>query len=372
MSFAGATEWFVETIEGILRSEARARSKAAVRVGPSPIYWRPQEAGVAWENERIPLSLMCPSLGVKDGDSLWTELDFPGLIQASLRLSETSGKTPGIQVTGLRGISLEVAHPSQWPERGVLLEPTLKLGALDLSAIGPDYVMKTPHLTAVLRRQGGVIRELFVSDKVVAKEHDLYGDQEFFKPHWSGRIAASNDVESGIRIWKADDGLHLSFEGQLRGFGRFELRRPPLWYRTEYVFTDKPAFKQKWAFRSEKGFKDQTAFLAAVVQLPEADRFRFNLPKVPNLREVMEDVVGEGGVRRGQTSGGPAPERIEFLKEGKPLFSLSGLKVPEGARPNVFVHGHQFFMALLDGKGSAMDEGRWYEFEAEWQMGGQR
>ena len=83
---------------------------------------------------------------------------------------------------------------------------------------------------------------------------------------------------------------------------------------------------------------------------------------------IAEDVVGEGGARRGQTKGGPAPERIEFLKEGKPLFRLAGLKTPEAASPNVFVHGRQFFVTLLDGKGSGMDEGRWYEFEVEWDV----
>jgi hypothetical protein len=35
---------------------------------------------------------------------------------------------------------------------------------------------------------------------------------------------------------------------------------------------------------------------------------------------------------------------------------------------NTFVHGRQFFITLLDGKGSGMDEGRWYEFESEWDV----
>ena len=103
---------------------------------------------------------------------------------------------------------------------------------------------------------------------------------------------------------------------------------------TAYAFTDKPAFKRKWAFRSEKGFRDKTAFLAAVVQLLDADRFRVirsNLPRVANPREGTDDAVREGGVHRGQTAGGPAPERTEFLKGGKPLFALSGLKTPEGS-----------------------------------------
>lgn len=276
---------------------------------------------------------------------------------------EEAVSTPAPPPRGVR----QVLSPTCWrhqpsEHQEPMLDDSRCPAGVSARQVGPDCIVKNEHFTCVLRRQGGVMRELFVGDSVVAKEHDLYGDQEFFKPHESPRIAASNDVESGIRIWKADDGLHLAFEGQLRGFQRFELRRPPLWYRTEYVFTDKPAFRQKWAFRSEKGFQDKTAFLAAVVQLPDADRFRF----IRDGKVLAEDAVGNGGERRGQTSGGPAPERIEFLKDGKPVFSLSGLKSPAGARPNIFVHGRQFFVALLDGKGAAMDEGRWYEFEADW------
>jgi hypothetical protein len=231
--------------------------------------------------------------------------------------------------------------------------------------VGPDLIVSNQHYTVVLRRQGGVVRELFVDGKVVAKDHDLYGDQEYFKPHEDSRIAAANDVESSLRIEKVEGGLKLSFEGQLRGFQRFSLKKPPLWFRNEYVFTDAPGFRQKWAFRTEKTFKDKAAFLAAVVNLPSAERFRTSRGN----EAPAEDAVGQTDKRRGETRGKPAPERVEFLAGGKPQFALTSLRMPEGSDCNVFVHGRQFFITLLDGKTVGLEQGKWYEFEAEWTVG---
>ncbi|HUT36793.1 MAG TPA: alpha-amylase family glycosyl hydrolase [Planctomycetota bacterium] len=364
----GTREWVIDTIEGSLRDESIVRHPPTSSPASSSIYWRPPSPGTLWSNATLPPH---PIIGIRatarNSSDQWLHFEFEPADTPSARLVEAKD---GPQLVGLGGIPHKAWKFDRFFPRPP--QPVPPLYGPVLRVVGPDYIVSNMHFACVLRRQGGVIRDLLLGRcggpgeiedrKVVAKELDLYGDQEFFALRTTPRISASNDVESGIRIWKADDGLHLSFEGQLRGFGRFELRRPPLWYRTEYVFTDKPAFKQKWAFRSEKGFKDKTAFLAAIMLLPDADRFRFSRDGKP----LAEDAVGEGGARRGQTGGGPAPERIEFLEDGKALFGLSGLKTPEGMSCNVFVHGRQFFITLLDGKGSGMDEGRWYEFETEW------
>jgi hypothetical protein len=243
--------------------------------------------------------------------------------------------------------------------------------------VGPDLIVSNKHYSVVLRRQGGVIRELTAGGKLLVKDHDLYGDQEYMKASDSDRIAVSNDVECSLRIEKVENGLRLSFEGQLRGFGRFALKKPPIWFRNEYVFTDAPRFHQKWAFRTEKTFKDKTAFLSAIVYLPSAERFRFlrgvgrssGSPGDPEGRPTAEDLVGQGNDRRGQTKGKPAPDCVEFFAQGAGQGGLAGLRVPEGTDCNLFVSGRQFFITLLDGKGAAMEEGRWYEFEADWNAG---
>jgi hypothetical protein len=209
------------------------------------------------------------------------------------------------------------------------------------------------------------MRELIVGDTRIVVDHDLYGDQAYFEHPRARRMAAGNDVECGIRIWKDGEELHLAFEGQLRGFNRFALQRPPLWYRNEYVFTDAPRFTQTWSFRTEKSFREKQAFLASVMELPTAERFRF-------LRDggvMAEGAVGAAGGRQGETAGQAPPDRMEFLSPQGPELSLKLTGVPEGYRGNVFVHGPRFYVTLLDGAGAAMEAGRWYSFTAEWHPG---
>jgi len=427
LAFPDAKEWFVDSIEGRLHDEFRVRHEATRAQQHSSIYWRPQGAPVLWQNETTPLHPAVPRIGVKQADRRWAIVEFGGPAARNVRLIQERDGRKGLHLAGIKGLKPRLsmvsvprfsmaAPPPPWTDK--VFQP----GAdLRLQCIGPQYIVGNKHFTVLVRRQGGAIRELMAGrpvfvdlndrllgdawgirerEHLLAANHDLYGDQQYFELPRARRIQAANDVECGIRIWKAEDGLHLGFEGQLRGFNRFALKRPPLWYRNEYVFTDAPRFRQRWAFRTEKTFKDKQAFLAWYVLLPEANRFRFlrTLPKVPNLREgaapplpnvpdvregkrevLAEDVVGEGGPRRGQTRGKPAPDRIQFLVQNPPggskppggyerQWGLVNLKTPKGCECNVFVHGRQFFITLLDGKGAAMEAGRWYEFQADWEI----
>jgi hypothetical protein len=219
------------------------------------------------------------------------------------------------------------------------------------------------HYTATVRRQGGVIRSLATKGAVAAVEHDLYGDQAYFEHREEKRLAASNDVECGVRLWTDAAGLHLAFEGQIRGFNRFVLKRPPLEYRVEYVFSGAPSFEQRWSFRTEKSFKDQQAFLSAILTLPEADRFRF----VRDGRTLAEDALGDAKARRGP-AGGELPSRVEFLKGGRTFWALSDLRAPADRACSAFIQGRQFFLTLLDGAGASLDKDREYEFSARWEV----
>jgi hypothetical protein len=297
---------------------------------------------------------------------------------ADIRIKERDGKWKGITtqdssaprlLVGKDGLSLEWAdaqnaestnRPSMPPVPTI---PKKRNNPVTFRCVGPDLIVSNTHYTVVLRRQGGVIRELYGADgKLVAKDQDFYGDQEYFKPKEDSRITAGNDVECGLRIENIEGGLKLSFEGQLRGFQRFALMRPPLWFRNEMTFTDAPTFHQKYAFRTEKSFKDKAAFLTSIVQIPSADTFRF----LRGNEALTDDAIGQTNKRRGETRGKPAPERAEFLSGGKPQFALSSLRMPAGSDCNVFINGRQFFITLLDGKTAAMDQGKWYEFEADW------
>ena len=365
IAFPRADAWLVETIEGQFEGVVDPRHRRPRAAQRSSIYWRPQPPGPLWQNATAPLNPAMPAIVTEWCANEWQVVWFDGPIAENIRLEREPGAKAGLALSGLRGLRPRVSN-AKFPEHPWFREPA-KFGDIELRVIGPDYIVSNKHLTCVLRRQGGVVRELIVGGERVALDHDLYGDQAYFAHPRARRMEAQNDVECGIAIWKAEDGLHLRFEGQLRGFNRFALKRPPLWVRNEYVFTDAPRFTQKWAFRTEKTFKDKTAFLAWFLRLPASDGFRM----LRGGKAVAEGPVGQGGPRRGETKGGPPPDTVELLADGKPQWRLERLATPEGRDCNVFVHGTQFFVTLLDGKGSGMEEGRWYEFEAEWVIGAQ-
>jgi hypothetical protein len=202
---------------------------------------------------------------------------------------------------------------------------------------------------------------LRVGGAVVLENQDLYGDQEFFasKSQNTSRIQAGDDVECGIRIQRADDGLHLSFAGQLRGTYRFALHRPPLWYRNEFVFSDRPQFQQSWAFRTEQTFRDKKAFLCYWIPQVNLDRFRFSRAG----RVVAEDAVEESSARRGQTKGKATPDTVVFQLQGKPALRLTHLQTPAGCDSNLFMQGRKFFLTALEGSHASLEAGRWYEFQ---------
>jgi hypothetical protein len=218
----------------------------------------------------------------------------------------------------------------------------------------------------ILRRQAGVIRELRIGDQAIATDHDFYGDRKYFEGRNARRMQAANDVECGIRISLDGSALHLSFEGQLRGFNRFATMRQPVWYRNEYIFTDSPSFTQKWSFRTEKSFENEEAFLASSLKLPLDYQFQFSR----NGQVLTDDTVTNSGQRGYQTKGNPAPDNITFTHGGKRQWHLENLKTPDDHDCNIFVAGDLFFIALLDGAGESMKEGQWYEFQADWNIDG--
>jgi hypothetical protein len=361
-AFREAVHWYVDTIEGRLAGAVLPHGAAASQRKRSSIYWRPQDPSVLWRHATQPLHPDAPRLMTADSDGRLTIVELDGQPAPSLRLVDNRDGKPGLFLAGQEGAGLKVWRGTSFPAPAV--SSVVSTDGFSLRVVGPDYIVTNAHLTCVLRRQGGVVRELIAGGRRLAVAHDLYGDQAYFAHPRSRRMEAQNDVECGIRVWRADDGLHLSFEGQLRGFNRFALKRPPLWYRNEYVFSDGPRFTQRWAFRTEKAFSDQTAFLAWFLRLPDADAFRF----LHQGKAVAENVVGDASRRLGERGDGPVPDCLELRANGRPQLVFRELAAPPEPGVDCFVHGRNLFITLLDGKGSAMQAGQWYEFHAVWDV----
>ena len=360
VAFDGATEWFVDTFEGRLHDTFVGTRGNGVTVSGS-IYWRPQGDGTLWQHQTVPLHPTQPQLGFKRADGRWHIYRIEGAVPENLRLAERAGDKAGLHLLGAGGANARVFETGQLPPEPDVTAG-ISLGGVTLRCVGSEYIVSNRHYTVTLHRQGGVIRQWRAGGEVLVEDQDYYGDQEYFSTRESHRMEASADVESGVRLWTDAGGLHLRFEGQIRGDYRFALKRPPMWYRTEYAFSDAPRFTQRWAFRTEKDFKDKKAFLTYFIGRVAADHFRFER----DGKTVSEGAMGEDSGRRGQTTGQLAPDTLVFHREGKPAWSLTGVKAPAGDDCNAFMQAHKFFLVLLDGHAASMKAGAWHEFEAVW------
>jgi glycosidase len=356
----GAEAWFADTIEGRLY-DAFLGTRGNGLLASGRIYWRPQGGGALWQHQLTPLHPTATRLGYKTRDGLWHIYEFSGAITNELRIGERAGELTGLHLLGAEGLTARVSTAQQLPPEPDVAAG-LALGGVTLRVVGAELIVSNAHYTVQLHRQGGVIRQLRTGANVLAEGQDIYGDQEYFAIRDSSRVNAASDVESAVRLWTADDGLHLRFEGQLRGDQRFALMRYPVSYRTEYVFSAAAQFKQSWALSSEKEIKGKKAFLAMIIRRTDADRFRFER----DGRVVSEGQMESASGRRGLTK--EAPDTVRLSREGKPLWSLSGVQTPAGADCQCFVSGRQFFITLLDGKAPTMQAKRWYEFQTTWSV----
>lgn len=362
--FDGATEWFVDTAEGRLHDWFDPVTVVApARGGSGSIYWRPQGRGDLWQNELAPLYPAGARIGVRGADGRWRGFDFAGAAATNvLRLCDQSGGKAGLTLLGAGGLTARTWSAAELPAEPDVTRAA-DLGGATLRVVGPDYIVSNRHFTAVLRRTGGVLRELrTAAGERLAAGQDLYGDQAYFETRESGRATASSEGETGIRTWAAPDGLHLSFEGHLRGEHRFALKRPALLFRNEYVFGSGPSFAQRWSFRTEKAIRGVAVFLACNLREVAGDAFRFER----GGSETARGPLGPGGTGRKGLAAGAPPDTMRFERGGQALWSLRTVRSPDGVPVRAFVVGRMPFLTLLDGPGAALEEDRWYDFGWEW------
>lgn len=363
--FDGAEEWFVDTVEGRLRDKFVPLRPGDLAESGS-IYRRPQGTPDIWRHDMQPLH-PTRGVGVLQKTGGWTlfrpktQQPFP-----SLRLVERHQGKPQLALVGLDG-EWEITAAAQPPPAPDPTEAT-DFGGVTLRVVGPDYIVANKHYEVVLGRQGGVIRWLRANGKTLARDWDLYGDQDYFRTEHASRMAASNEVESTIRFVRSpgrDNGFFLLFDGEIRGANRFARKRPGVSFHNQYHFDASAQIHQWWSFGTEKSFCDKKAFLAMWVEIPEADKVRF-LRKDGSVS--FEGVLAPSRERSGQTRSESAPDAIEFGGPGGVGFTLRLMTDP--AVPcNFFMQGRRLFGTLLDGQDASMDEGRRYAFVATWEIG---
>jgi hypothetical protein len=225
-----------------------------------------------------------------------------------------------------------------------------------------DWRVENSHYRVLLRRTGGVIRELWAKQpqlRLIAEQNDVYTDRGF-RTERASRAGAGDDVETASHAWRTGEELHLQFQGLLRNQDRFGILRPPIRFLAEYVFDGSPTFRLRWGLSSEGPVREPTAFVAWMARLPDFEQFVFSRAG----RELARGKADPSS-RSAETSrlpGRPIPDTIDLSDSQGPVLRVTDLAV-RGPAPleNVFVHGQNFFLAWLDGPARSWAPGAWHQ-----------
>lgn len=368
-----AARWQVNTAEGLLDDDFVVRHRSGKR-GTHGIYWRPQGTDVAWQSQMVPLDTNAPFLRwQRDGSKTWTTFSLAdtlaarpenvmlldkwagreGMHVAIAWRDETVASPPGPATQAFR---FRISFHERQPRT---VEQSRRPA---LSHASTHWVIENEHYRVLLSRAGGTIRELWLkqpAQRLVLSNADMYSNSGFIpKGHQRARtyLGAKEDGETGIWVWRDGESLRLRFFGQVRGGGRFSLSRPPVWFYTDYTFTDAPTFRMSYGVRSDGGLKNSDAFLAFAANAPEVPAFALARGDATLARGDMptRDRVGE-------TKGKTQPDAVTLLnKDGGVLLRLSEVMTTT-TLCNVFVHGWRLYLAWLDFGEETMPPRRWFE-----------
>ncbi|OGV69823.1 MAG: hypothetical protein A3K19_28890 [Lentisphaerae bacterium RIFOXYB12_FULL_65_16] len=381
----------VNTVEGLLDDEF-ATCHTQGQPGAGSVYYRNQGTPVAWQAETQPLASNAPCLRAFPPTGTGLEIAVDNVLHSDLtnamvldRLGERAGwhaaffwhwagplaapapERPARFTLNLRPVTAAEPNPTA-PE-------AVRSGDVTLTHTSLDWAIENPHYRVVLRRTGGVIRELWARQpepRLVLREQDVYTDKGFTaKDDWErNHAAASMDGETGARAWCEGDTVRLRFAGMLRDEYRFGILRPPVWIVTDYAFDGSPSFRVRWSVMCEGNVKGDTAFLAWCASSPDWKTARF-------LRSGTEIAQGlfDRKNRTGETAkleGRPVPDTLVMAgADGTGLLTLGDLQMdaPEPLH-NVFTHGDRLYLAWLDESDRNVRTGQWYQASMSITAGG--
>ncbi len=369
-----AARYQIDTAEGRLEDWFAPRHEHG-QISFGGIYYRRQGTPVIWQAETQPLALQSPAIRVYDEAGAGVELAVADPLAggpANIQLLDKLGDQPGWRAVFLwRQPGPLTEKPATGERFALILRPAgtpaeLSAAALETSGVkisneSRGWVVENAHYRVRLQRGGGNLGEIWSlagEPRLVLGRQEIYTDKGFINK--SLRASNANDGETGVRIWREQDGLHLRFCAQIRGSYRFDLLRPAMWAVTEYAFDSSPSFRTSWSVFCEGGVVTDQAFLAWIAHSPEWKSVSFNQGGAELSRGEFA-----AGRRTGETAnlpGKPGPDSL-LLRDaaGRTMLSLTELKLqsPEPLH-NLFTHGDTLFLAWLDTGDRQVHARQWY------------
>ncbi|MCE5215451.1 hypothetical protein LLH03_00340 [bacterium] len=365
-----ATHWFASSAEGLAQDEYHPRH-LTIDGATGSIYRKPQGTNVVWDSLLHPLGDRdrCGAVGAKTGGKDVSVSFEEAASPARVELLDHVGDRH--ELTAL--IALRRPDVAEAPETEVrfTLSPQgpQPIAPQRLRPVAGGWEFENDSYYLRLGRSGTIteLRTRGENPQVVISGADVYTDRGFTGEKMT--YDASNDVEASAWFCREDGATHLRFEGQVRGFGRFDLLKPPIDYALDYTLGEGPSFRLTCAVRPQAAPIAESAFLSHRATLPEVREFTFSKGGVV----LAQGDIGDGSVRVGQTAQltrPQVPDQIVLRSAAGPLLRLEELQCG-GARSisNVFLHSRNFFLTWYDGPVEAAQTKGWSYVSALWTPG---
>ena len=357
--FEGATRWYAATPGGVWDDDYLVRHLTTDGEASS-IYYRPQGTATIWDSALHPLGPGPASLGALANGATtglaFTTSGLPDRAEWLDRIGDDHRLTALLTLTGPTTFELV---PGLAPQR-----PTVP----GLQRVAGGWEYENEHYRLRLDG-GGILARLEAKQphRVIVAGGDLYTDHGFANDRT--RYGAGNDVEVWSRVDQQEDGLHLTFNGRLRGMYRFDLLNPPVEYHLEYVLSDGPSFRFSSAVRPAAATRGDSVFLALQTQIPALRTLHYVLPG----GRTVDAAIGDGKQRALQTidlDPPVTPTAVRFDGADGTLLQLDELTTSGAPLRNLFAHNTAFYSCWLDREPVPGPIGRWRQQSAVWTPGG--
>ena len=262
--------WFFVASEGVLGGHYHPKHLMTDGVLGS-IYWRPQGTNLIFDSLLHPLGID-NGAGISEHPVVFTD-NIPARVRILDRLGDKEELSLAVSWTD-ESAPLLMSEPALTFYFGAPpIDKRETPNPLFRPAPG-GWIYENEHYRLRIARNGTITSlDKHLAGTPVLAGCDLYTDYGYGGE--GIRYGASNDVEAACRIVQDGDTLRLRFEGQLRGFGRFELLRPPVEYFVEYALDDSPGFALSYGVKTSRQPPEGRAFLGAMFPLPEVETFEY-------------------------------------------------------------------------------------------------
>ena len=367
LSLPAAAHWFACTAEGAFDSPFRVRHPSFDGAVGS-IYRLPQGTATLWDSRLHPFGLDAASAQVGAmGEGLRVALGFePERLPASVQILDRIGDDLGMKVLmAWRGDAQGVTTGSDEWAFTLCAEKTddagVRLGTGDarLTTVGGGWEFENAHYRARVGRSGalaGLWRKEGAAWRQVLRHSKLYTDKGF---DGDKEYSQEDDVEASVRIERLGSEVTLRFDGEMRGFYRFDKMAHPIRFYSSYMFGDGAAFRRVCAFNSATPSSADFAFLSLITNTEGAERVAF----ADAAGDYLTGVRGDGKARYAQSAKAANPQRLPSdirIRAADGSLLRFGDVAWIGVKPaNVFMHGNDLHMAWMDGKPDNSGAGLW-------------